>query len=104
MYSPQAHAKLIEIFSYNGSNQLAGIHGYSYDTSSESPSVDSVFISFTLTDTATPPSAYDLAFHNDGDNPADVTEHHLVFYDNQKRVIGDSIASSSRNLYLQSIV
>jgi hypothetical protein len=100
MYSPQAHAKLIETFSYNGSSQLAGIHGYSYDTSSGTPSIDSAFISFAMTDTVTPPAAYDLAFHNDGDNPADVKEHHLVFYDNQKRVIRDSIASSSRNLYL----
>jgi hypothetical protein len=99
LYNPRLHAKLVEIFTYDQASQLAGLSGYSYDSSGGAPIIDSSIISFILTDVSTPPASYDIHFHNDGDAPAGEVEHHALFYDNLNRVIQDSIVTSNVDFY-----
>jgi hypothetical protein len=97
LYYPQNHTKSVEIFGYDQTTRLSSIHGYSYDSSGGAPVLDSFLVSFTLADTTMPPSSYDIVYHTNGAAPAGNADHHVLFYDNQKRVILDSIASSSVN-------
>jgi hypothetical protein len=95
IYLPQLHSKAVEMFSYNAQAQLAKINAYSYDSSGGTPVIDSFIVSLTITQAATPPSAYDEVYHIQGDPPAGQTDHHELFYDTQDRVTIDSITVSS---------
>jgi hypothetical protein len=95
LYLPQHRTKAVEIFGYEAQTQLATINAYSYDTSSGSPVIDSFSVSFTLGTAGAPPSAYDEIYHFQGDPPAGESEHHMLVYDTQNRVIMDSITVST---------
>jgi hypothetical protein len=99
IYLPQIHSKSVEIFEYNTQAQLVTLNAYSYDSSSGTPVIDSFFVSFTLNQATNPPSAYDEAYHYQGDPPAGESEHHELLYDVQNRVTTDSITVSSVNNY-----
>jgi hypothetical protein len=102
LYLPQLHSKGVEMFGYDAQTQLATINAYSYDTSSGTPAIDSFFVSFTLGSVGVPPSAFDEIYHFQGDPPAGESEHHVLFYDTQNRVILDSItASTTSNFAVQ---
>jgi hypothetical protein len=95
LYLPQVHTKGVEMFSYQAQTQLVAINAYSYDTSGGTPAIDSFFVSFTLGTVGVPPSAYDEIYHFQGDPPAGESEHHVLVYDAQNRVIMDSITLST---------
>jgi len=95
IYLPQLHSKAVEMFGYDAQAQLATIHAYSYDSSSGTPVIDSFFVSFTLTASINPPSAYDEIYHYSGDAPAGESEHHALFYDATNRVTIDSITAAT---------
>ena len=93
--SPVDHTKTVEVFSYDQNSQLASLHIYSYDSSQQSPETDSVLIRFTQADAVTPPDVYDISFYYQGNPTPAESDHHLLFYDNQNRVILDSISVST---------
>jgi hypothetical protein len=99
IYLPQIHSKSVEIFGYNSQAQLVTLNAYSYDSSGATPVIDSFFVSFTFNQAINPPSAYDEAYHYQGDPPAGESEHHELLYDVQNRVTADSITVSSVNNY-----
>lgn len=93
-YFPAYHSRSAESFSYNEQKQLVSFRIYHYD-STLGPNLDSVLITFSYTDNNFPPAAYDLTWFNDTLTPPNgYTAHHLLFYDDQKRVVEDSATSS----------
>lgn len=83
-------------FDYDQNQQLASIHLHKYDTSGGIPYMDSSLITFTVADQSTAPPAYDITWMIGTLNPHEIfTEHHILEYDDQKRIIKDSMASST---------
>lgn len=97
IYLPQTHTKSVEVFGYDTKAQLSTINIYSYDSSSGSPIIDSIVVSFNLTQGIYPPPAYNEAFHYQGDPPSGESQYHELFYDAQNRVTIDSITLSNIN-------
>ena len=97
IYLPQTHTKTIEVFGYNTKAQLETINIYSYDSSSGTPIIDSIFVSFNLTQGIYPPQGYNVRYHYQGDPPVGESNYHELFYDNQNRVTIDSVTISDIN-------
>jgi hypothetical protein len=97
VYLPPVHTKIVEMFTWDKQSRLASIQAYSYDSSGGSPVLDSFLVSFTLTTNNQPPASYDEIFHLQGDAAAGESEHHLLSYDPQSRVIIDSISAATSN-------
>lgn len=96
IYSPGARIRQVEVFTFDKNNQLATLHSYTYvSTLSWSPVIDSTLIVFAVTGTATPPPSYDILYFLSFSPPGGLVEHHQLYYDNQNRVIRDSIASGN---------
>ncbi|HVY74070.1 MAG TPA: hypothetical protein VG890_04525 [Puia sp.] len=94
-YASAYDSRSVESFGYNSEKQMASFRIYHYD-STLGPNLDSILVTFSYTDKNFPPAAYDLTWFNDTLTPPNgYTEHHLLFYDDQKRVVEDSTASSS---------
>ena len=99
VYEPQSHYNTVVVYGYNQLSQLATLHIINYDSSSGTPKTDSNVIVLTQTSTTTPPGAYDITFHTQGGPPAGLSEHHLLFYDNQDRIILDSTTVNTTTNY-----
>ena len=101
VYNPGNHVKKVQYFEYDASNQLAAVHGYTYDTSDVSNGVDGIVDSFTLrislSGTTAPPPSYDIVYQFHYSEPGGTSEHHLLEYDGQNRVIRDSISDGTNN-------
>src|SRR5579863_8681408 len=97
IYLPQTHQKTVEIFGYNTKAQLETINIYGYDSSNGSPIIDSIIVSFNLTQGIYPPPGYNVRYHYQGDPPVGESNYHELFYDNQNRVTIDSVTISDIN-------
>ncbi len=97
IYFPRTHSKSVEAFGYNSMAQLETINIYGYDSSSGSPIIDSVIVSFNLTQGIYPPPAYNVRYHYQGDPLSGESNYHELFYDNQNRVTIDSVTISGIN-------
>ncbi len=97
MYLPQTHIKNVEVFDYNSNAQLETINIYSYDSSSGSPIIDSIVVSFNLTQGIYPAPGYNIRYHYQGDPPVGETNYHELFYDAQSQVTIDSVTISNIN-------
>jgi hypothetical protein len=97
IYLPQTHSKSIEVFGYNSKAQLETINIYSYDSSGGSPIIDSIVVSFNLTQGIYPPPGYNVRYHYQGDPLVGESNYHELFYDNQNRVTIDSVTISDIN-------
>jgi hypothetical protein len=95
-YFPLEHSGSLATYSYNQNRQLAKLSIYGHDTSGGTILVDSTIQTFAVTSSSTPPPAYDVTwFKDDFNSPTQATEHHICLYDNQKRIIMDSISIST---------
>jgi hypothetical protein len=93
LYYPQLHTKLVEYFSYDQNAKIASISGHTYDSTS-GVSDDSAHINFSSSDAnALPNSLYVTDFYQ-GAPATGYTDHHLLYYDNNNRLIKDSITES----------
>jgi hypothetical protein len=99
IYQPLIHVRTLVVLGYDQKKLLASVYVHNFDSSGSNIVVDSTLLSFTQPDSTTPPSSYDLTFHNTGSAPAGTTEHHLIAYDNINRVTGDSVSISQTNNY-----
>jgi hypothetical protein len=97
IYLPQTHSKSVEVFGYNTKAQLETINIYSYDSSTGSPVIDSIFVSFNLTQGIYPPPAYNVRYHYQGDPLVGESNYHELFYDDQNRATIDSVTISGIN-------
>ncbi|HWK05171.1 MAG TPA: hypothetical protein VNS58_16135 [Puia sp.] len=93
----------MQVFSYDKQHQLAALHSYSYDTSTGSPFIDSFSVVFALTGSTTPPPSYDILYQYHWALPGGLLEHHELYYDNQNRVVRDSIAAGNNGTNLTSV-
>ena len=94
LYSPQLHSKLVEFFSYDQNDKMATISGHTYDTTSVAWN-DSVYLSFNISDANTLPAYMDVTNYGQGEPAGGYTDHHLLYYDNNSRLIKDSISESN---------
>jgi hypothetical protein len=97
IYLPQTHTKSVEVFGYNSKAQLETINIYDYDSSSGSPIIDSIVVSFNLTQGIYPAPGYNVRYHYQGDPVVGETNYHELFYDAQSRVTIDSVTISNIN-------
>jgi len=83
--------RVITEFSYDANGWPAVIRMHSFDTSGTIPYTDSFRIDFQPTGGDNPPKSYDITWMVGTAPPAfGATEHHLLYYDNQNRIIKDS--------------
>ncbi len=95
-YFPLEHSGSHITYSYDQNRQLAKLSIYGHDTSGATIFVDSAIQTFTIISSSTPPPAYDVTwFKDDFISPTQATEHHICLYDNQKRIVMDSISTST---------
>ncbi len=94
IYYPQGHIRFRQNYFYDSVSQLAGIRAYRYDSSVSLPKTDSFSVVLTLSDPSVPPFSYEFINYSAGS-----TEHHLLFYDNQKRMTLDSMVSTTGTDY-----
>ncbi len=97
IYLPQTHSKTVEVFGYNSKAQLETINIYGYDSSSGSPIIDSIIVSFNSTQGIYPPPGYNVRYHYLGDPLNGESNYHELFYDAQTRVTIDSVTISGIN-------
>jgi hypothetical protein len=97
IYQPLIQTKTVVVVSYDQNKLIASLFAHNYDSSGGTVAIDSTLFSFTQTDTITLPGSYDLTFYNPGTPPSGSSEHHLLFYDNQNRVTGDSVTVNQTN-------
>jgi hypothetical protein len=90
------HTKVTEVFSYDQNNNIASLRIYSHDTTPGTiEDDDSTILNFTQTNASGLPDAYDFLIYYSGTATPGETDHHQLFYDNQNRIILDSIDASS---------
>ena len=95
------HAKFIEVFFYDKNNNIASLRIYSHDTTPGTiQNDDSTILNFTqYLNASVLPDAYDILFYYAGTASPGETDHHQLFYDNQNRIILDSISASSASSF-----
>jgi hypothetical protein len=93
LYYPQLHTKLVEFFSYDQNAKLAKISGTNYDSTS-GVTIDSAILSFNISDANALPTYLDVTNYAQGNPIAGLTDHHLLYFDNNNRLIKDSISES----------
>jgi hypothetical protein len=81
---------------YGSGGWPATISIHSFDTTGGIAYRDTALIRFQLTDSLTPPGSYDISWVI-GTAPPDfgAIEHHLLYYDNNHRIVKDSTASTT---------
>jgi hypothetical protein len=88
--------KTVRNFSYDQNQQLGAVHTHTYDTSGAQVYLDSSLITYPSSSATTPPASYDIVWMVGTTIPASgATEHHLLYYDAQDRIIKDSITSKT---------
>ncbi len=93
-YYPQSHVNTYEQFIFGLDSQLVVIRAVIYDSSAGTPSIDSIYTSFTLPGNNQPPTEYQQEFYFPGNSPSGA--HHILTYADGQ-VIVDSISSSEAN-------
>jgi hypothetical protein len=96
-YQPGAiSTKTVRNFSYDQNQQLGAVHTHTYDTSGAQVYLDSSLITYPSSSATTPPASYDIVWMIGTTIPASgATEHHLLYYDTQDRIVKDSITSKT---------
>jgi hypothetical protein len=102
-YKPHVQ-KLVTDLTYDADQWPATIRIHSFDTLGGIGYRDTALITFQRSNSANPPESYDINWLI-GTSPPDfgATEHHLLYYDNQSRIIKDS-TSQTTGLDLASTV
>ena len=98
-YDPANQHKVVIEFTYDQDQQLAQIRAQRHDTTGSELFMDTSRMIFTGGGPTTPPAAYDMTWTK-GTNAQLQTsvEHHLLYYDDQHRVIEDSMTSGTTGL------
>ena len=88
--------KTVRNFSYDQNQQLGAVYTHTYDTSGGQAYLDSSLITYPSSSATTPPASYDIIWMIGSVNPSQTaTEHHLLYYDGQERIIKDSTSSKT---------
>ncbi len=88
--------KTVRNFSYDQNQELGAVHTHTYDTSGGQAYLDSSLITYPSSSATTPPASYDIVWLVGTTIPATgATEHHLLYYDGQDRIIKDSTSSKT---------
>jgi hypothetical protein len=102
--------KTVRNFSYDQNQQLGAVHTHTYDTLGGQAYLDSSLITYPSSSPTTPPASYDILWVMGSVNPVQsATEHHLLYYDGQNRIVKDSISgktniSNSPNSYTTNFI
>lgn len=94
-YIPHSQ-RILTGLTYGSGGWPATISIHTYDTTGGIGYRDTALIRFQLTDSLTPPGSYDISWVI-GTAPPDfgAIEHHLLYYDNNHRIVKDSTASTT---------
>jgi hypothetical protein len=95
-YLTAGRSKTVQFFSYDQYDLLMGIRTYTYDSLFD-PYIDSMSVILGSWQTGRPPAYYDVLYQYHWAPAGGLSEHHLMFYDNQNRIVRDSIASGTNN-------
>jgi hypothetical protein len=88
--------KTVRNFSYDQNQQIGAVYTHTYDTSGGQAYLDSSLITYPSSSATTPPASYDIVWIVGTTTPASgATEHHLLYYDGQERIIKDSTSSKT---------
>ncbi len=88
--------KTVRNFTYDQNQELGAVHTHTYDTSGGQAYLDSSLITYPSSSPTTPPASYDITWVIGSVNPAQgATEHHLLYYDGQNRIVKDSMSSKT---------
>jgi hypothetical protein len=102
--------KTVRNFTYDQNQELGAVHTHTYDTIGGQAFLDTSLITYPSSSATTPPSSYDITWVMGSVNPVQgATEHHLLYYDGQSRIVKDSISSktnisNSPNLYTTNFI
>ncbi len=102
--------KTVRNFSYDQNQELGAVYTHTYDTLGGQAYLDSSLITYPSSSPTTPPVSYDITWVMGSANPIQAaTEHHLLYYDGQNRIVKDSISSktnisNSPNLYTTNFI
>ncbi len=88
--------KTVRNFSYDQNQELGAVYTHTYDTSGGQAYLDSSLITYPSSSATTPPTSYDIVWMIGTTIPATgATEHHLLYYNGQDRIIKDSTSSKT---------
>ncbi len=88
--------KTVRNFTYDQNQELGAVHTHTYDTVGGQAFLDTSLITYPSNSATTPPASYDITWVMGSVNPAQgATEHHLLYYDGQSRIVKDSISSKT---------
>ena len=88
--------KSVRNFTYDQNQALGAVHTYTYDTIGGQAFLDTSLITYPSSSATTPPASYDITWVMGSVNPAQgATEHHLLYYDGQSRIVKDSTSSKT---------
>jgi hypothetical protein len=88
--------KTVRNFSYDQNQELGAVYTHTYDTLGGQAYLDSSLITYPSSSATTPPASYDIVWIVGTTTPATgATEHHLLYYDGQDRIIKDSTSSKT---------
>jgi hypothetical protein len=102
-YLAGARSKTVQQFSYDQNQLLTGMRSYTYDSLFD-PYVDSMSVTLGSWQSGKPPVFYDVLYRYHWAPASGLSEHHLLFYDNQNRIIRDSIADGTNGNNSNTVV
>ncbi len=88
--------KTVRNFTYDQNQELGAVHTHTYDTLGGQAFLDTSLITYPSSSPTTPPASYDITWVMGSVNPVQgASEHHLLSYDAQNRIVKDSISSKT---------